>query len=224
METTVDTLAWRPQLFSTKRAQKIRDPIVEPLWDGDRVLVHRRTGVRSGSSMPRASAIDQMPEIEEAIAAAAASPRMVLDGYITPQAARSSEGAMLGDVTIPSATQMAGQLFLGRGGELRRNLADQPPPDVKPGDTLVLVCIDLLSIDDEPLLDVPLLERRRILDSAITESDLVRIGVYVRPPIDPWIGSWRSQGFRAMAFKEANSRYRPGTTTDDWATAQIPKR
>jgi ATP-dependent DNA ligase len=131
---------------------------------------------------------------------------------------------MLGEVEIPTSRQVTSQLFLGRGRERRRDLADQPPPPVKAGDTLVLVCVDLLALDGEPLLDVPLLERRRLLESVVDEDALVRVGPSVRPPVDPWIGSWRTQGFRALAYKAANSRYRPGIVNEDWATVQIPKR
>jgi hypothetical protein len=148
----------------------------------------------------------------------------VLDGYHTPQGATSGEGVMIGDVEIPTAKQVTTQLLLGRGGEKRRGLSDQPPPPVKPGDTIVLVCVDLLAIDGEPLLDVPLLERRRLLDGALEESQLVRIGIYVRLPADPWIGSWRAQGFRALVYKDPNSHYLPGGEAEDWATAQIPRR
>lgn len=219
----IDPAAWRPQGFGSRRAQEIRDPLIEPLWDGDRVLVHvepPRVAIVDATG----SAIDALPEIESAVARLVRAEQLVLDGYLTPQAARTSEGAVLGEVDIPTAKQVTSQLFLGRGGERRRGLADQPPPPVQAGDTLVLVCVDLLVIDGEPLLDVPLLERRRLLESALDEDELVRISPSVRPPVDPWVGSWRSQGFRAIAFKAANSRYRPGATADDWATAQIPKR
>jgi hypothetical protein len=229
-----DPTSWRPQTFGSRRAHEIRDPVVEPLWDGDRVLVHVGGGVSVGGGVDvgggvrvvdaAGQPVEALPEIGAAVERAARVERLVLDGYLTPQAARSSEGAMIGELDVPTAGQMMSQMLLGRGGERRRDLADQPPPPVAPGDTLVLVAIDLLAIDDEPLFDVPLLERRRLLDSAIEEADLVRIGLYVRPPIDPWIGSWRSQGFRALAFKDANGRYRPGAVADDWATAQIPKR
>jgi ATP-dependent DNA ligase len=218
-----DAATWRPQGFSSRRAQEIADPLVEPLWDGDRVLVHVDA---SGVHIVDATGgpVDALPEIENAVSRLVRAEEAVLDGYLTPQAARTSEGAILGEVEVPTSKQMTSQLFLGRGGERRRGLADQPPPPVKPGDTLVLVCVDLLALDGEPLLDIPLLERRRLLESAIDEDLLVRIGPSVRPPIDPWVGSWRSQGFRALAFKAANSRYRPGSTSQDWATAQIPKR
>jgi hypothetical protein len=39
-----------------------------------------------------------------------------------------------------------------------------------------------------------------------------------------WIGSWRAQGFRAMTFKAANSRYHPGETANDWTQADMPRR
>jgi hypothetical protein len=48
--------------------------------------------------------------------------------------------------------------------------------------------------------------------------------MHVRQPIDVWIGTWRNLGFRAMAFKDANSRYRPGQPNDDWAKQDIPRR
>ena len=49
------------------------------------------------------------------------------------------------------------------------------------------VATDLLWLDDTSLLDVPLLERRRLLESVIAESDVVRVGAFVRPP-DRFVG------------------------------------
>ncbi len=218
-----DARAWRPQDFGKRRVQDVHDPIVEPLWDGDRVIVHvMPEGVAILDSV--GEPIEVVPEIETAVAEASRATHLVLDGYLTPQAARTGEGAMLGEVDIPTAKDMTTQLLLGRGGEKRRGLADQPPPPVQAGDAIVFVCVDLLAIDGESLLDVPLLERKRLLDSSIDESQLVRLGVYVRPPVDPWVGAWRSQGFRALAYKDANGRYRPGVAVDGWAMALIPKR
>jgi ATP-dependent DNA ligase len=219
----LDMRAWRPQAFGKRRPREIRNPIVEPLWDGDRVIVHvepDEVTILDAVGDP----VTVVPEIDAAVAEAARAQRLVLDGFLTPQGATSGEGVMIGDVEIPTAKQVTTQLLLGRGGEKRRGLSDQPPPPVKPGDTIVLVCVDLLAIDGEPLLDVPLLERRRLLDGALEESQLVRIGVYVRLPADPWIGSWRAQGFRALVYKDPNSHYLPGGEAEDWATAQIPRR
>ena len=84
--------------------------------------------------------------------------------------------------------------------------------------------VDILWLDDEPLLDVPLLERKRVLESALGESRLVRRGTYVRPPVDPWLASWRSFGFSRMSYKAANSRYLPGQTNPQWTVADVPAR
>ena len=86
------------------------------------------------------------------------------------------------------------------------------------------MAVDLLWLDGQPLFDVPLLERKRLLESALDESDLIRRGQFVRPPIDTWIGSWRALGFSAITFKAANGRYRPGSTADDWTISSMPRR
>ncbi len=84
--------------------------------------------------------------------------------------------------------------------------------------------IDLLWLDGEWLLDVPLLERKRLLEAIVPGDDLVRASPYVRPPIDTWIGSWRAQGFPGLSFRSANSPYRPGETAPDWTTTPMPRR
>jgi ATP-dependent DNA ligase len=86
------------------------------------------------------------------------------------------------------------------------------------------VAIDLLWLDGESVLDVPLLERRRLLESVLAESDLVRRGVFVRPPVEAWIGSWRSVGFTGLSYRAANSRYQPGKAGDDWVSTPMPRR
>ena len=94
----------------------------------------------------------------------------------------------------------------------------------KGDDAVAIVLVDLLWLDGTPLLDIPLLERRRQLESVIGESDLVRRGIYVRPPIDSWVGSWRSFGFPGISFKSANGRYAPGALAADWASVPMPRR
>jgi ATP-dependent DNA ligase len=88
-----------------------------------------------------------------------------------------------------------------------------------PGE-LAFVALDLLSVDGQDLLDLPLLERKRQLESLFVESDLVRVSPVVRPPLLPWLNSWKSAGFRGLLMKAANSRYRPGELTDEWATVE----
>jgi ATP-dependent DNA ligase len=219
-------IEWRPQRFGRKRFRDVADPVIEPVWVGERVLVH----VDGGSVSIVDGDGDRVPdsaELEAAVAAAALAEQFVLDAYLTRQATRSTVGAFIGDVAIPSAGQMATQFVFGSGRSRRAELgADaRAAATVLSGDTpLAVVATDLLAIDRQPLLEVPLLERKRLLESALRESELVRFSAYVRPPVDPWIGSWRSLGFTTMAYKAANSRYRPGADNDAWALVPIPQR
>ena len=219
---TTDERAWRPQAFGTQRSQRIRDPLIEPLWDGDRVLVHLEAG---GTTILDAEGVEVtlVPEIAAAAAEAVLTGRAVLDGYLTPQPITGGTG-ILGEIKVPTATEITTQLLLGRARTRKRELADAKPAPIASGDELVLVAVDLLSLDGEPLLDVPLLERKRLLESVLRPSHLVRLGPYIRLPVDTWLGSWRAQGFRAVAYKEANGRYRPGEKAEGWAVANIPPR
>ena len=96
----------------------------------------------------------------------------------------------------------------GRGARRRRRSTSD--------DEVSFVATDLLWLDGTSLLDVPLLERRRLLESVLVESDVVRVGAFVRPPIESWVSSWRSMGFTGLTYKAANSRYLPGEPNPDW--------
>lgn len=218
-------LAWRPQRFGTVNAKKIVDPLIEPLWDGLRVLVRVGLGEAPVEVVDEDGAVlDDIPEIVEAIEAAARASSLVLDGYLTRQATRSVEGTILRTPDAPSAGDMTAQLFLGSAGQRRRQELARTKAAAQLGGAIAFVAVDLLLLDDEPILSVPLLERKRLLEGVLDEAELVRRTLFVRPPIDAWVGTWRSLGFAAMAYKAANSRYHPDETEPGWATAQIPQR
>ncbi len=217
----------RPQAFGRGRPDRVSDPIVEPLWAGIRALASvDRTGalLRDESGEP----IEDQPEILSALTAAALSDGIVLDGFLTKQAAQDGSGVYIRTDFVPTLGSSVGHFFLGS----RRNRAAeaaQAREELRlaetfgPEDTVSYVAIDLLWLDGESLLDVPLLERRRLLDTALAESEIVRRGTFVRPPIGGWIRSWRAQGFVGLTFRAANSRYEPGVANTEWATAPMPR-
>ena len=87
---------------------------------------------------------------------------------------------------------------------------------------VAFVAVDLLEIDGSRLLDIPLLERKRLLDGALRPSELVRITPFVRPPIGTFLATWRGLGFHALVYKAANSRYTPNARNDDWSVVSMP--
>ena len=221
--------SWRPQLFGDKRAASIPDPLVEPLWTGPRILV-----LIDGSTVTliddEGQSIEDHPEIVDAMRESAGGAIALLEAFLTPEPIQSL--AAIADretVTAPKLSDAMTQMIIGTRGDRNDRLAKQREEDrrrtVEGADERVaLVAVDLLWLDDDPLFDVPLLERKRILESVLVENDLVRVGIHIRPPIDAWLGSWRSFGFRRIAFKAANSRYIPGAKNQEWATAAIPER
>ena len=90
-------------------------------------------------------------------------------------------------------------------------------------DRSAFVAVDLLEMDGESLLEIPLMERRRLLESAIAESDDVRLSPVVKHPTGGWLESWRSIGFTHVVAKHQNSPYAPGEQNEDWLKIPISR-
>lgn len=218
----------QPQLFGNSNPSRIRDPLVEPLWAGVRVLA-AIDGAEATMVDDAGGPIEEHPDIAAALAEASLAEQLIVDGYLTMMTVRDGSAVYVAMDDLPTASQLASRPLLG----IRRTRAEEVTKQMEaariartfgPDDDISFVAVDLLWLDGEFLLDVPLLERRRILESAIGESDLVRRGVFVRPPLDAWIGSWRALGFTGISLKGANSRYEPGVASDEWASAPMPRR
>jgi hypothetical protein len=213
----------RLQQFGDKGPTNVKDPLVEPLWAGIRLLA-----AVEGDDVAMVD-VDGDPvggfdEIEAALAAAVPAGSVVVEGYITKQAQHAARRVVAWSDEMPSMGA-----FIG----LRRNraldatkLKEQALAEATfgPDDALAFVATDLVWLDETSLTDVPLLERRRLLESVIAESDGIRVGAFVRPPIDHWVSSWRAQGFTGLMYKAANSRYLPGQSNAEWTIAGMPRR
>jgi ATP-dependent DNA ligase len=219
--------AWRPQRFS-ETGGDVADPVIEPLWTGLRVLAHVEDGAATMRDLD-GDAVADFPDVAAELVTANLTERFIVDGYLTHQvlqepAAVAKRAAAEKSMASPTMNQM------WFGNLLRRRRPVAPAVEqverIAPAVTedVALVIVDILWLDDQPLLDVPLLERKRVMESVVRESRLVRLGTFVRPPVDPWLGSWRTFGFSRMSYKAANSRYLPGRQNPQWTVADVPAR
>jgi hypothetical protein len=220
----------RPQSYGDRPPDRIMDPVVEPVWTGVRVLA----AATPGSAVlhdPKGERYEARPEIPAALGGAVLAESIIVDGYLTKEVAHTDEesAAYTGPAPMPSMPKLIGQSLFGTRRNRAKEAAEmmervREATTFRNGEVVSLVATDLLWLDGEELFDVPLLERKRLLEAALAESDLIRRGTFVRPPIARWMGSWRSLGFTAVSFRAANSRYRPGERAADWTTAPIPRR
>ncbi len=212
----------RPQRFGRGSPQKIADPVVEPEWIGIRSLAAIDP---EGALIIDADGdhIDEMTVVIDALAAAGRSDGLILDGFLTKQVTMARSTQAWPD-EMPSMSSM----FIGhRSAKTDATAHKEASIEARtfaPDDDICFVATDLVWLDDTPLFDIPLLERRRLLEGVVVESNVVRIGAFVRPPLDRWITSWRTQGFTGLTFKAPNSRYTPGVENKDWALSGMPRR
>ena len=217
---TSDPLDWRPQNPRPSRiARAIKDAILEPKWFGTRVLVHFDSQRGGGTRRAWVKIVDEdgtdatevEPPVTDALAAAVQAMDAVLDGYLTDQATRTGEGAAMSLRAHVSPFQ---PLLPGRAEVDVVASGLGPESQETP---IAFVAVDLLRLDGEDLLDLPLLERKRLLEGVLSVGELVRVSPFARPPIGQWLASWKSAGFEGIVAKSANSRYRPASETEEWA-------
>jgi bifunctional non-homologous end joining protein LigD len=90
--------------------------------------------------------------------------------------------------------------------------------------TPALVVFDLLELDSEPLLELPLSERRRRLERLVNPSSG---GVVVSPQFDDGdalLAAAREQQLEGVVAKRADSRYLPGRRSAEWRKVKVRAR
>lgn len=219
----------RLQSFGAGRSDRVPEPVVEPLWSGLRVIAAAQGD--KGVLLDDGEEMTGHAELAQALTNAVASTAsgVILDAYITKQISGEDTGLRPGIMPMPSMSKLLTRALVGgrvldRAQQAEDDKADRAARRFREDEPVNLVAVDLLWLDGEWLLDVPLLERKRLLASVLPGDPIVRASMYVRPPIETWIGSWREMGFRGLAYKGANSRYRPGEVSPDWITMPMPRR
>jgi ATP-dependent DNA ligase len=217
----------RPQRYGFGSTDQVINPIVEPQWAGIRVLVGVDDGlvaVRDEDGEP----FTERPLVDRALGRAVRAQAAILDGFLTKQ---PTENVVYETpkADVPTIGQFIAKPFVGIRRDHQKEAAEEQEHLIEAAtfrddEMVAFVATDLLWIDGDSLLGVPLLERKRLLESVLDPSDLVRLGQYVRPPLQTWISTWRRFGFIGVSYRAANSRYHPGEERPDWTLIPMPRR
>ena len=217
----------RPQRYGFGSTDQVINPIVEPQWAGIRVLVGVDDGlvaVRDEDGEP----FTERPLVDRALGRAVRAQAAILDGFLTKQ---PTENVVYETpkADVPTIGQFIAKPFVGIRRDHQKEAAEEKEHLIEAAtfrddEMVAFVATDLLWLDGDSLLGVPLLERKRLLESVLDPSDLVRLGQYVRPPLQTWISTWRRFGFIGVSYRAANSRYHPGEERPDWTLIPMPRR
>ena len=161
--------------------------ILEPEWPGTRTLV--RLGHAGPHFVGYGGPVDGPRELYEAIGALARCRTAIIDGVLVPD------------------WQDEQELEVDRDG----NAFTRPPLGRR-----IFAAFDVLEIDGDPLIGIPLLERKRHLEGLLQQSANVRLTAYASRGLRAWRDTLQEQGFRRVVLKSWNSTYAPGDMNDDW--------
>jgi ATP-dependent DNA ligase len=210
--------------YRGRRSFDIKDPIVEPFWSGTRALAH--VTVRPHEEPPvrvaliESSGLDlaaELPDVTEAIARGVLAVEAIVDGVISRQVMLDGTGA----AAVPEVHSRPTEMFLRNDLDFDVKPRGAIEEHIEAAETIDgFIAVDLLRVDGTSLLDVPLLERKRQLESVIVPDRLLRISTHVRPPIDTWVATWKAMGLRGGMLKAANSRYHPNDDTIEWRVVE----
>jgi len=83
------------------------------------------------------------------------------------------------------------------------------------------VVFDVLYLDGKDLIDLPLIERKKILENIVRESERVLISVYVVGKGEEFFEEVKAKELEGIMGKRANSTYQIGKRSKDWLKIKI---
>jgi DNA ligase D-like protein (predicted 3'-phosphoesterase) len=85
------------------------------------------------------------------------------------------------------------------------------------------IVFDILEKDGKALVDLPLTERRKILESAVTEGPHITRSVPVAENGEDYYRAAIARGLEGVMAKRKDSRYEPGVRSDTWLKIKAEK-
>ena len=205
--------AWRPQTFGSKSSNGVTRP------DRGAALVRAaipRRGRRTrppSSRIPTATRSTDFPSSPRPWRPPRLPPRSIVDGYVTAEVVHGGVGTYTGVEQTGVARQDRdpdlARVSVARatsGASTRVARSGCRTTTIRSRSSSWTCSGSMAPPAGHPAARATAPARRgRDRDGPGPAS-----GTFVRPPIDTWVGSWRSMGFPGLSFKAANSRYAPG--------------
>ena len=167
--------------------------LFEPEWAGVRSLA-----TCTNETLLVSSWVEDMtplyPELEK-IHQQLVAFEAVLDGSIV-----SLEGG------VPSAERLEARMKLTDDDAIHRAAKARP---------VTFVAFDLLYLDGRSLLELPLKERKELLDALVVKTERVEVSTYIEGAGSALVTVAEQQGLPAVLAKKAASLYRSGAS-DEW--------
>ncbi|MGB8217049.1 MAG: non-homologous end-joining DNA ligase [Candidatus Methanoperedens sp.] len=168
------------------------DWIFEVKWDGIRAISYVKDGL-SIRSRNQKELTDNFPELSE-----------------------------LKDLTRD--TVLDGEIIIMKEGKPDFQTIIQRMQNTKPGDIKYMsvkfpatyIIFDILENDGEELLDIPLVERKRILENSVKEGKSIVLSLFVEETGDAYYRAVLEKGLEGIMAKKKQSSYEPGKRSSNW--------
>jgi bifunctional non-homologous end joining protein LigD len=203
-----------PEFIEPMKATLTDRPFDDPAWlfelkwDGYRVQAHIRDGALSWATRRGQNALSYFPELAGPPTWLAAR-EAILDGEVVA----------LNDRGEPDF----GLLQAWRGStRTRRSVGsvDSTTPD-RPAATLAYQAFDLLYLDGSSLLDVPLEDRKRLLQSIMRDSPTAHYASHIVGEGKAFYAAVAERGLEGIVAKLRRSRYEPGRRSRAWLKMKL---
>ena len=86
--------------------------------------------------------------------------------------------------------------------------------------TMAVILFDVLELDSEPLVELPLSDRRTRLEGLVTQGGSVLLSPQFTDG-EALLAAARAQGLEGVVAKRADSRYQPGRRSSEWRKVKV---
>lgn len=188
-------------MLATSAEGAFDDPawLFEPKWDGIRAIAHcdEATRLVSRNDHDITVAYPELHGLHNQVVAMEA----MLDGEIVA----FEEG-------VPSFQRLQQRMHLRDERRIAQISKTIP---------VVYMVFDILFLDRRSLIDLPLEERRRILEEIVVPGDQIQVSPATSGDGIALFSAAAAQGLEGVMAKRRSSRYVPGARTSDWLKVKV---